>query len=125
MKDSDVRGLVLRKMYDLRHKQDHVPIPQELDLPGLDMTLPENLQMVGNVAKQLNDLGLLKFKEFMGEKYRNGFASITAFGVDVIEGGARPPLAITIDSSVHVHGSQGVQIGGQGNTQHVTMDLVK
>jgi hypothetical protein len=52
-------------------------------------------------------------------------AKITAFGADVVEGNTPPPISINIDSSVSVHGSQGVQIGGQGNVQNVTMDVGK
>jgi hypothetical protein len=52
-------------------------------------------------------------------------AKITAFGADVIEGSTPPPISINVDSSVNVHGSQGVQIGGQGNVQNITMDVGK
>lgn len=37
----------------------------------------------------------------------------------------QPPIAISIDSSINVHGSQNIQIGGQGNVQSLTMDIEK
>lgn len=123
MKDAEVRGLVLSKLYNLRHEMDIVPVPQGFELPGLDMTASQNLKMVGNILKQLDDLHLIKFTQFMGEQFRSGYAAITAFGVDVVEGAATSPITITIDSSVNVHGSQGVQIGGQGNSLTVSIDV--
>jgi hypothetical protein len=52
-------------------------------------------------------------------------AKIKAFGADVIEGNTPPPISISVDNRVSVHGSQGVQIGGQGNVQNITMDVGK
>ncbi len=43
----------------------------------------------------------------------------------VIEENVPPPIAITIDSSVNVHGSQNVQVGGSGNVMNVKMDFEK
>jgi hypothetical protein len=52
-------------------------------------------------------------------------ARVTAFGVNVIEEKVPAPISITLDSSIKVAGSQNVMIGGQGNTQTVTMDIEK
>jgi hypothetical protein len=125
VKDSDVRGLVLQKLYELRHEEDLIPLPDNFELSGLDMSKPSNLKMVGNIAKHLDDMGLIKFSQHMGHDYRSGYGAISAYGVDVVEGNQAPPISITVDSSVNVHGSQGVQIGGQGNVQTVTLDVEK
>ncbi|MGL3104121.1 hypothetical protein [Bradyrhizobium sp. BR 1432] len=50
-------------------------------------------------------------------------ARITGEGTDVIEGRAIPPTAITLDGSINIHGSQGVQVGGQGYIQNVSLNL--
>jgi hypothetical protein len=61
----------------------------------------------------------------LARSYLAFMTRITAFGVDVIEGVSKPPIEISIDSSINVHGSQNVQIGGQGNVQSLTMDIEK
>jgi hypothetical protein len=54
-----------------------------------------------------------------------GIGEITARGVDVIEGTAHSPIAITLyDHSVSVHESSHVQIGNS-NTQNVTVHIGK
>jgi hypothetical protein len=53
-----------------------------------------------------------------------GVPAINAFGVEVAEGDARPPIAIQmIDQSqrINVTGSQGVQIAGANSTQQQTI----
>ena len=96
------------------------------------MDIPDGLgilniapSVLGNCAVQLEEQGLIKFRQLMGKGYRFGRASITAFGVDVVEGNVSPPIAVSIDSSISVSGSQRVQIGGHGNTQNVTLDMEK
>ena len=59
------------------------------------------------------------------DRYRAVMAKINAYGVDVIERRVQPPIAINIDQSVNVHGSQGVQIGGSGNVQNINLTLDK
>jgi len=51
----------------------------------------------------------------------DGAGRITSRGIDVIEGNAPPPIAITIESrQISVHGSSNVQIGA-GNAQGITI----
>jgi hypothetical protein len=121
VKDSEARGIVLKKFYDLRGEQSH------LEMTDLEDTgLPRN--SVERVLEQLAEQKLINWnprKNYMGgeNRYVVIMAMISSFGVDVVEGGAKPPIAITIDASVNVHGSQAVQIGGQGNIQNVTLDV--
>ena len=120
MKDNDARGLVLQRLYDIRHKVDFANHHDFAGVPLDEMTL-------GNILEQLAQKGLVNWKpaRLLAGHYAAFMARITAFGSDVIEGVARPPIAISIDSSVNVHGSQNVQIGGQGNVQNLTMDIEK
>lgn len=119
MKDSEVRGLVLQKLYEVRHVKDFVFIPDELGLTDI------NPQILGNIAKQLDQQNLIQFSQVMGNRYPSGNARIKSFGIDVVEKTTTASIAITLDQSVNVHGSQNVQIGGQGNVQNVTMDIDK
>ena len=119
MNDSEIRGLVLKRLYEVRHEEDFTAVPDDLKIPN------QNMKVLGNIAKQLNEQGLIVFKQHMGQNYPSGYGHITASGIDVVEGTRHSPISITIDSSVNVHSSQGVQIGGQGNSQNITMDIGK
>lgn len=120
MKDSEVRGLILQKLYDARHdKHQFVGVPEGLAIKDIDN------KVLGNVTAQLEQQGLIEFKQTVSTSYRSGIAWILAPGVDVVEGTTAPPIAITFDHSINVSGSQGVQIGGQGNTQTTTIDVEK
>jgi len=81
--------------------------------------------VLGNCAAQLHEKGLIQFRQIMGHSYRAGYSSITAFGVDIVEGNARSPIAVSIDSSINISASHGVQIGGQGNSQNLTFNVEK
>lgn len=121
MKDSDARGLVLRRLYDIREKQDYANIN---DFGGLDL----ESKTLGRMLEQLAEQNLIKWnpkKGSMGVGYLALMAKITAYGADVIEGNIPAPISISVDNSVSVHGSQGIQIGGQGNVQNITMDVGK
>ncbi|WP_316162858.1 hypothetical protein [Bradyrhizobium sp. SZCCHNRI20481] len=121
MNDSEARGIVLKKFYDLRGEQSH------LEMADLETTgLPRNT--VERILEQLGEQRLINWNprnNNMGgpNRYTVIMASISSFGVDVVEGATQPPIAITIDASVNVHGSQGVQVGGQGNVLNVTLDV--
>ncbi len=120
MKDSEVRGIILQRLYDIRHSNNGM-----IDIPDGLAIMNIAPMVLGNCAAQLDEQRLIKFRQYMGRGYRAGHGSITAFGVDVVEGNVRPPIAVTIDSSVNVSSSQGVQIGGLGNVQNVTLDVEK
>jgi hypothetical protein len=118
MKDSDARGLVLNRLYDLRHQIEYANMSDFADI-GVDA------KIIPAIVEQLAQQDLVKWnpQKAMAGRYLALMAKITARGVDVIEGNTTAPIAITIDSSVNVHGSQNVQIGGSGNVQTVTMDI--
>ena len=120
MKDSEVRGLVLKELYNIRHTNPHAGIPADV---------PELLKIKSNVLLgiiwQLKDKGLIEFTFMSGGESMFGRGRISAYGVDVVEETSASPIAVSIDNSVTVHGSQGVQIGGQGNTQTIEMDIGK
>jgi hypothetical protein len=110
VKDADRRALILRKFYDERHIRSWVSMPVD---PGAS---PEDKLIVFNICKQLAEHGLLEWNPVMGSG-PNGMGHITASGVDVIEGNAQPPIAISIDNrSYSISHSVGVQIG-DGNVQ--------
>jgi hypothetical protein len=120
MKDSDARGLVLKALYDIRHTMYMPAIPA--DVPGLPDLESQTLY---NIVNQLREKGLITFTPLMGGDEVMGRAMITGHGSDVIEGTAQSSITVTVDNSVNVQGSQGVQIGGQGNTQNVSLDVAK
>lgn len=120
MKDSEARGVVLRALYEVRHKMRHPGIP--VDVPGLEQLEPEVLR---NILRQLKEQGLIVFTPLSGGNQIFGRGEISSYGVDVVEGDRTSPIAIKIDSSVNVHSSQNVMVGGTGNTQTVTMDIEK
>jgi hypothetical protein len=119
MKDNDLRGLVLKRFYDLRHEQ--------IDIQFHDVLLPgEGMERVtSNICRQLSDHGLIDWQNHnsLDETSFGGIGYITANGVDVIEGHSRPPIAITVhDQSVAVHGSSNVQIGNE-NVLHANISI--
>lgn len=121
MNDSDARGLVLRRFYDLRKTKDHLELADLADLGLASRDL-------GRALEQLADNDLIDWKPRKSSmtsaiEYLVIHARITGHGTDVIEGRAIPPRAITLDASINIHGSQGVQVGGQGNTQNVSLNL--
>jgi hypothetical protein len=118
MTDSEIRGIILSSLYERRHKQQYVHIPDDLPIIGFDLTNKQDLTVVGNVAQQLADQNLITFERLVGSRL-NGLAKITAFGVDVIEQKSQSPISITIDQRISVTGSSHVQIGS-GNVQNVS-----
>lgn len=118
MRDGDARGVVLKRLYDIRHRRDRANASDFAGLPIEPRVLP-------NIMEQLAQQNLIDWhpvREGM-DNHLIFMARITAFGVDVVEGNVASPITVTIDSSVNVHGSQNVQVGGQGNVQTVTMDI--
>ena len=123
MKDNDLRGLILRKYYEKRRvgltfltDDDFKDLPQPLDFDQNDLF---------RICDQLAEYGLLKWipaRGSMGETI-GGRGQIIALGVDVIEGNAPSPVAITIQH-VSVQNSTGVQIGN-GNVQDLSVHIGK
>jgi hypothetical protein len=67
MKDSEVRGIILQRLYDIRHSNDGmIDIPDGLAI----MNVPA--AVLANCAAQLDEQGLIKFQEYLGRGYRAG-----------------------------------------------------
>lgn len=120
MTDGELRGLVLQKFYDLRHEDNNIQLPKVAEVA------PDEPRRIANICKQLGQNGLIDWRPIESlSDVIGGMGEITARGVDVIEGTANPPIAITLyDHSVSVHESSHVQIGNS-NTQNVTMHIGK
>jgi len=119
MKDSEVRGIVLERFYDARHKVEW------LSLDALSTHVTVQWTQLANICEQLGQHGLITWKalkELHGTA--TGMGRITAHGVDVVEETARAPITITLhhDQSIKVSGSTNVQIGNS-NTQNVQNQL--
>jgi hypothetical protein len=93
MTDNQVRGVVLRRLYELR---SHRPITT--GYVKFDSVPRENL---GRIFQQLAELGLIEWKPTYSA-LGAGHAKITAKGVDVVEGITATAAPIQIDQSHHV-----------------------
>jgi hypothetical protein len=125
MTDGEMRGVVLQKLYEKRHEGGGwVAVPFD------DLLNQRERTILDHICDQLGQHGLIKWKP-LGSGH-GGMAKITAAGVDVIEGTARPPITITLhDHSVSVTGSNN-QVGshnsqttGSHNSQTTTIDVGK
>ena len=80
MNDSEIRSLVLKELYKIRHTNPHAAIPA--DTPGLLSIDPPVLL---GVLRQLRDKGLIEFTPLSGGANMFGRGKISAYGVDAIE----------------------------------------
>lgn len=121
MKDKELRGLVLKRFYDLRNSGDPVSLRDLLPL----VTQDEHVQLT-NVCDQLSENGLVFWKPLRTlAGVSAGVGNITARGVDVIDGDIPPPMTITLnDHSIKVSGSMGVIVGNK-NSQTMSLDIGK
>ena len=114
VKDSEIRGILLQKYYDARIGQDMIQVPHLTD-----ETIDRDTAF--RISEQLHQHGLIEWKSIGSIHMKTGMGKITAFGVDVIEGAVRPPIAIVVhDHSVQIANSSSVQVG-HGNIQGVTI----
>ncbi|MDE2053746.1 MAG: hypothetical protein KGJ46_09240 [Xanthomonadaceae bacterium] len=115
MNDNELRGKLLKELYDNRQSEWTQVGTNSLN----DPTAREAIR----IAEQLYQHGLIEFKRI--NIHLGGMARITAPGVDVIEGTAVAPISIAIDHSqtINIHGSQNFQVGN-GNSQ-VIQDAVE
>lgn len=117
MKDSDLRGLILQRLYDARNEPGGY-----LRVNDLRELTDGNVNHIANVCAQLQQLNLIEWKDARGPAGPAGIGKITVHGVDVIEGNVRPPMAITIyDHRTTITDSSNVQVG-KGNVQHITIN---
>jgi hypothetical protein len=120
MRDTERRGIVLERFYDVRHKVDW------FDFNALRTHVMMDQTELANICKQLGQHGLIEWESvdtLTGNIPMRG--RITASGIDVIEGTAPAPISITLhDHSVRVTSSSNVQIGN-ANTQTVQLEIKK
>jgi hypothetical protein len=99
MKDSVVRGRLLRLLYE-RRTEGSIPfgrLEQAVPPPG-GISRRDWLRAVAQLSEYgLIDWTALEDKSGMGQL--SGFAKINEFGVQVVEGGDAPPIRIAIDKS--------------------------
>jgi hypothetical protein len=115
MNDTEARGLVLKRLYDIRKT-----VPQATPKDFADLKL-DHIDLA-NAMEQLSEKRMLS----LWKPIRNGatgqidifIAHIGAHGVDVQEGVVPPPPDIKI---IHIHGSQ--NIIGDRNVQNVNFNL--
>ncbi|WP_152982894.1 hypothetical protein [Acidiphilium sp. JA12-A1] len=120
MTDGELRGIVLQKFYDLRHRDDRV-----IQLTTIAESIPDQTETrIANICEQLHQHGLIDWRPLNAiGGYRGGMGNITANGVDVIEGIQSSPISIQLHA-VSVHNSNHVQIGN-ANIQNATVDIEK
>jgi hypothetical protein len=99
MKDSVVRGCLLQLLYE-RQGEGLIPFGQgeKAVLPPAGINRRDWLRAVAQLSEyHLIDWTPLEDKSGMG--LLSGFAKINDLGIKVLEGGATPPLRISIDES--------------------------
>jgi len=99
MKDSVVRGRLLKFLYE-RRDEGSIPfgrLEQAVPPPG-GISRRDWLRAVAQLSEYgLIDWTSLEDKSGMGQL--SGFAKINDFGVQVVEGGVAPPIRISTDES--------------------------
>jgi hypothetical protein len=120
MKDNELRAVVLQKYYDLRDR-DYFQWSEV----KLEESFPiKTFNVLGRICNQLGEQNLIDWKPVengMGNTV-GGIGKITAFGVDVVEGTAKSPIAITFDhrQTVTIHGSNNIV----GNNNQLSLERV-
>ncbi len=114
MKDVELRGVILEKFYEVRNQEPSLVDPR--GLPGLELIEPDEIRIF-SICEQLDEHGLLRWQSMRGLQTYGGMGHISARGVDVVEGTATAPIAMTFHS-ISVSQSSNVQIG-DSNIQHV------
>ncbi len=124
MTDADLRGQVLKLLYDRRDEELTFAIGNDTGLIPPEIETRDWLR----ACEQLAEKSLIHWlpMHHNREGRRHLFACdarINAAGIDVIEGTSAPPIAIQIDQSqrIAVHRSQGVQIAGANSQQQQTI----
>ena len=127
MKDNELRSLVLQKYYEHRD----LGFFNWAELTEKEMPPVKDFSELARICEQLAQHDLIEWKPIHYLGSRNpvaGNGKITAFGVDVIEGTARSPIAITFDHSqkISVQDSQNVQVGNHNSiSSAINIDKIK
>jgi hypothetical protein len=96
MNDSEARGVILKRLYDIRHEVTRAQFHHFDDLHL-------ELNILANILEQLAQKNLIDWTPHRSSSTGNidtFMARINASGVDVVEGTALSPISITIDRSV-------------------------
>jgi hypothetical protein len=120
MKDSEIRGLILSYYYARRRESWSLPKPE--DLSG-DLTEQDIL----HVANQLAEHHLLEWRKQGSHGNINaGIGKINAFGIDVVEGGAKTELKVEFvhNKTINISGSTNVVVGDNNTVTQSVRDLL-
>lgn len=121
MKDTEIRGILLRKYYE-RRRERHIQLAYD-DFEG---QLSD--KDIVYVSDQLAEHGLIDWDPFNNRgELVGGFGHITAFGVDVVENkDIDTPIKIVFDqrSNISIADSSHVQVGNE-NIQNVVINIRK
>ncbi|WP_313336952.1 hypothetical protein [Comamonas sp.] len=119
MKELQLRGMVLQKLYDKRDEHEVMLTPQDFNPP---ITIAE----ITRICKQLQEHEMVKanFIQALGGVPVLISSAITARGIDVIESESSPDLRIEFmgNSAISVTGSSNVVIGNNNN-QHIQQNF--
>ena len=122
MTDNEARGRILQKIYELRNTAPRIDI-KELNGLGIDSGA------LGRYLLQLHQMGLIDGLLHPSSRDPHGsidagIIQITAEGSNAVENPNTAPPQVTIDRSIHIHGSQHIQVG-DGNIQGINIDIEK
>lgn len=121
MTDGELRGVILQKFYDERHNKPYLDLREVCDIAP-----DETRTRIANICNHLSQHGLIEWRALgMISDPAAGNGVITARGVDVIEGTARPAISVVMhNNSITVGDSSHVQIGN-ANVQGSEIDIGK
>jgi hypothetical protein len=115
MRDSELRGIVLRRFYDRRREGQYIKLKDE-DFRAVPEEL--ELQDVFRACEQLGEHGLIDWKSADRiDGVLDGFGKISAYGVDVVEGTATATLSLTVDNRSYAFNQSHHNIVGDSNVQ--------
>ena len=118
MKDADLRAVILQKLYDARNEGGGY-----VRIHNLKEVAPVGIGQLENVFEELQQHGLISWKDAVGPEGPAGIGKITTRGVDFVEDYVTPPVAINIqDHGVKVTCSPKVQID---NALHAGISIQK
>jgi hypothetical protein len=104
--DATLRAHLLSTFHGLRNSNDGWVPTSDMNLGGMEAV---RLDRIRTVCEQLADAGLIKFKPLPDSDSGSsivGVSKITGHGSDVVEGQAKPAIAIEFSRSTNVSNRQ-------------------